>query len=277
MLPGGLERDGEWQRTVWLRPLTGRDEVMFTELPGPGQHWVTGLLGAVLSLDGGATPAGVGIARALTVGDREAALLQLRRLTIGDNLSCVLVCPACGEKLDLDLRVTDLLLPPYPYAGRLHHAAVDDRGERFQVSFRLPTGADLEQIAPLTLRDMGGAIATLIERCVEKVTGTGARHMDAWPAVARRYLPGIMAHLDPQAVVDLDAVCPACRAAFVAPFDMAQFISLEMTSARDDLFREVHRLALHYHWSEPEILTLTRRRRRRYLKLLAETTAVGTG
>ena len=40
--------------------------------------------------------------------------------------------------------------------------------------------------------------------------------------------------------------------------------------------REVHTLALRYHWSEGEILALTRPRRRRYLELLAESEGGGT-
>lgn len=38
----------------------------------------------------------------------------------------------------------------------------------------------------------------------------------------------------------------------------------------DVLFRDVHRLAKTYHWSEPEILRLERPRRQRYLALLDE-------
>jgi hypothetical protein len=35
------------------------------------------------------------------------------------------------------------------------------------------------------------------------------------------------------------------------------------------LYEEVHVLAMHYHWSESEILALTRSKRQRYLALLA--------
>ncbi|MGH7620647.1 MAG: hypothetical protein ACREPM_25830 [Gemmatimonadaceae bacterium] len=36
----------------------------------------------------------------------------------------------------------------------------------------------------------------------------------------------------------------------------------------DRLIEEVHVLALHYHWSESDILRLTRAKRQRYLALL---------
>ncbi|MGH7392800.1 MAG: DUF6760 family protein [Candidatus Rokuibacteriota bacterium] len=38
----------------------------------------------------------------------------------------------------------------------------------------------------------------------------------------------------------------------------------------ETLYRDVHALAWHYHWSEREILTLPREKRRRYLGLLAQ-------
>jgi hypothetical protein len=36
------------------------------------------------------------------------------------------------------------------------------------------------------------------------------------------------------------------------------------------LFEEVHALALHYHWSEREILAMAPSRRERYIALLAD-------
>jgi hypothetical protein len=39
---------------------------------------------------------GEAAARALTVGDREAVLLHLRRLTFGESMECVLRCPAAS-------------------------------------------------------------------------------------------------------------------------------------------------------------------------------------
>jgi hypothetical protein len=37
----------------------------------------------------------------------------------------------------------------------------------------------------------------------------------------------------------------------------------------DTLLEEVHYLAFHYHWSEKDILSMTRSKRRRYLAILA--------
>jgi hypothetical protein len=56
----------------------------------------------------------------------------------------------------------------------------------------------------------------------------------------------------------------------VLPFDTTAFFFNELRLAAGQLLREVHALALHYHWSEADILNLTRDRRRTYLSLLAD-------
>jgi hypothetical protein len=111
---------------------------------------------------------------------------------------------------------------------------------------------------------------------VIEVTDHAGRPMADLPATVGRELPGLMAELDPQAELLLDATCPECGAAFTAPFDAGQYLEREMKLASEELFTEVHVLALHYHWAEAEILAMPRPRRRRYLDLLAES-AAGAG
>jgi hypothetical protein len=45
----------------------------------------------------------------------------------------------------------------------------------------------------------------------------------------------------------------------------------------ESLYREVHLLAFYYHWTESEILSLTRSKRQRYLALLAGHLERGNG
>lgn len=269
-LPGGFERDGAWQRTVWLRSWCGHDEAFLAEEAGallPAAR-TTALLARCLSLDGG--PATPWLARSLTVGDREALLLHLRRITLGDRLACVLTCPGCGEKMDLDLQASDLLLPPYEREGGRHRATLEEDGEVFHVRFRLPNGEDQEIAAPLVLQDETRAERLVLERCVEEVTAEDGSPAGEIPAAVSRRLPQLMAELDPQAELRLEMSCPACGAAFATLFDTAQYLHQEMAQASGQLYREVHLLAYHYHWSEAEILGMTGRQRRRYLVLLEE-------
>ncbi len=273
VLPGGFERHGAWQHRVWLRPWSGHDEARLAEAEPTAScaARTTALLASCLTLDGGDTPATPELARQLTVGDREALLLHLRKMTLGERLACVLTCPACGERMDLDLLVSDLLVAPYGRERQSHSVTIADGEDVFRVRFRLPTGADQEVAAALVAGDAEQAVRLVLARCVVDVVAANGHAMEELPLAVARRLPALMAELDPQAELRLEAECPTCGAPFATLFDAAGYVQQEITQASGELFREIHLLAYHYHWSEAEILALTGPRRRRYLGLLAET------
>jgi hypothetical protein len=254
------------RRDAVLRPLCGYDEAFLAEeadalLPAAR---TTALLARCLQPAGGDERAGVEAVRTLTAGQREALLLRLRRATFGDTLTSVLTCPhdGCGERMDLVLRVSDLLVERVD--DRAVHEAVIGT---IRVRFRLPTGADLEEVAPLARGDPAAAGRRLLERCLESADGAPPA---AIPDVVAERLPALMAELDPQAEMLLNVTCTRCERPFTALFDAAMFFFGEVNARRSALELDVHELALHYHWSEAEILGLPTAKRRRYLSLLAD-------
>jgi hypothetical protein len=244
-LPSGLAAE--------VRPLRGADEAFLEDAAdlAPARRATALLARCVAGTDEDA-------ARALTVGDREALLLHLRRLTFGDALPCVLACPACEELMELDLRVTGLLLPPYEEVRDRYELSL---GDGRVLPFRVPTGADQEEAAAAP---PGEGARVLLERCVEEPVGD-----EVAAAVARE-----MAARDPQAELRLRVSCPACGAPVETVLDAADYLFRELRGRRS-VYRDVHLLALHYGWSEGEILALPRGRRRLYLELLTETLAEG--
>ena len=74
----------------------------------------------------------------------------------------------------------------------------------------------------------------------------------------------------PHVDLTLAAYCPECDREFTVPFDLPAFFLAECQTSRDLLDREVHYLAYHYHWSEHDILALSREKRRKYIAILAE-------
>lgn len=275
-LPSGYWLDGERHREATLRALTGRDEEFLLEsgadlLP---VHRITRLLTRCLTQLGPLTSVNRGAVRSLTVGDREALLLHLRRLTLGDAVQGVVSCPQpdCGEKLDLDLRVSDLLLPGYDHQRAVHEVSIQENGTTYRVRFRLPTGADQEAAASLAADDAEAGAALMLHRCVEAVVveGDNDRSVEDWPSTLSSQLPGVMADLDPQADLVLNLDCPVCDHAFSVTFDTGAYLLQEILARSSHLYREVHLLAYHYHWSEAEILGMTSVRRRRYLDLLTD-------
>jgi hypothetical protein len=197
----------------------------------------------------GGEDAGPADVRALAVGDREALLLQLRAAAFGERVPCVLDCPGCGERMDLEFAVGDLLVDAYADAAAEHALG--------PLRFRLPTGTDLEEAAEQ--EDPEAAAALLLERCV--VDGTLTHAM-------REALEDELERLDPQAELRIAVACPSCGERVEATVDAGALLLDELADDANALFREVHALARHYHWSEAEILGLELRRRRRYLDLL---------
>jgi hypothetical protein len=275
-LPGGLWRGGADGpvRELGLRAVGGEDEAFLldTRDAGPPSARATALLARCLADAGDPEE----VAGALTVGDREALLLHLRRLTLGDAVPCVLRCPsaACAERLELELRVSDLLLPPYAEARPTWELDLEERGARYAVTFRLPTAADLDAAAALARADPESGAAELRRRCVLRAEREGSPiAAGELPAGAREAVEAAMAVRDPQAELELELRCPACRAEFSVVFDTAAFFLQELDERGERLLQEVHALAWHYHWSERDILRLPARRRARYLELVADAVA----
>jgi hypothetical protein len=263
-LPHGLW-DGRRRRSAAeLRPPPGADEAYLLSAGGLSRaEQITGLLGrCVVRVD--ELPAGDDLARALTVGDREALLLHLRADAFGDSLACTLDCPECGERMDVDLRVSDLLVAPYAEVRDRHEVELDVDGVRREAVVRLATGADQEAVAGR--EDQAAGLEELVERCLLEL-----RAADTPPPLAlAEALSDPLAGLDPQAEITIDAVCPSCGESLSALVDAASVLFAELTVTDERLFREVDAIARVYHWGEDEILGLDVHRRRRYLELLAE-------
>jgi rubredoxin len=261
MLPGGLAlADGRVLRRAALRELTGREEEWLAASAGvPAAPLTSRLLAACLAgLDG--EPGGRELAGRLLVGDRDFLVLELRRMTFGPHVAAVLNCPACGAKMDLDFELDAVPVEPRPQAPAFSAPVEQERGPPREVRFRLPTGADQEAVLGL---EPEAAAAALLERCLLDAPPGGLTY-EQQAAVG-----AAMERLAPRVEIDLDLRCPECGAEFGAPFDLTAFFYAELRATSRLLLREVHSLALYYHWGEAEILGLTRAKRRAYLELLS--------
>ncbi len=270
-LSQGCQCGQELLRTATVRALTGEDEIALDSLEDlSAAAKVTALLTRCMDRVGGIQPVGPELAASFTVGDREALVLHLRRLTLGDRVPCLIRCPECQEALDLDLRVSDLLVSPVQASPLEHEVSITSMGVSYRVRFRLPTGADQEEAARIARHAGAEAGARrILERCVAEVREDG-RVLDALPTGLEQALSRAMAERDPQAELMLNPTCPACGANFSTLLDAASFFFEEIRAHVRSLFREVHLLARHYHWSESDILAMTPARRRTYLSLIAE-------
>lgn len=200
----------------------------------------------------------------LPIGQGDAALLALRERTLGSRLVSQVACPACGERLELDFAVGDILVAPP--TDQPPAALVLVCGS-YQVRFRLPNSLDMTAIAAEGTVEAAGQ--RLLARCV----------LEAWcddrevavavlPEAVRAAIAERMACEDPQADVRLALTCPACGHAWPAPFDVGAYFWEELNAWAQRLLREVHILASTYGWREADILALSPMRRRAYLEMV---------
>jgi hypothetical protein len=256
LLPGGLMlQPNQILSRACLRPLSGRDEEWLARhRDSPSAIRVTWLLNqCLLGLDG--APVSGELVQRMLVGDREFLMMQLRRITLGDGVQAVVNCPGCGNKMDVDFRLDEIPVQERPQTEGIFTLDLSGR----TVRFRLPNGGDQESVANLE-----NAAEELLDRCVVDDGGQKLSSRD------REELVVEMEQLAPQIDVELDLTCPECSHEFELPFDITAFFFDEVAVKADELLHEVHALAFHYHWSESEILSLERRRRRAYLALLHE-------
>lgn len=262
-IPHGVARAGELVRELRLNPVGAADQAFLLDTAGSmtAHERANALLERCLCEERPEM-----VVASLTAGDREALLLQLRRLTFGESLDCVLPCVACAEPMELEMRVGDLLLDAYDEARPSYEVTIGP-GEAVSARFRLPTVADLREAARSSKADPDAMALDLLAMCVSEVRGMEIAEADAQ---TRSSIEAAMAERDPQAEIELDLTCPSCSTSFSTIFDAASFLLQELDARASTLFEEVHALALHYHWSEREILAMAPSRRERYIGLLAE-------
>jgi hypothetical protein len=275
-LPAGFAGQDGWRRDAILRPLCGHDEAFLLENCASlsSASRTTALLARCLHRLGPMEPVAPEAVRMLTVGDREALLLHLRRLTLGEKMGCVLKCPnpSCSQSMELNLEVSELLLPPYNYSSETHERTIVADAVSYRVRFRLPNGSDHETAASLAVSDPDAIVETFLRRCVQEITNAASgERMNTLPAAVAEALDDKFKELDPQAEIMLDLTCPACGASFCSLLDSAAYLHYELVGERLHFYRQVHSLAFHYHWSQEEILSLTPRKRQLYFDLLSDT------
>lgn len=285
LLPGGYrDSDGELHREVELAPLRGREEELLADCePSTSSRFLATLLTRCVRRIGTVSPVSNDIVRGLLIADRHYLVLKLREATFGDRVQATVQCPweACRKKVDIDFPLHDIPVRESAEKGPLYTRALSpaaalssERGEQYrEVAFRLPNSEDQETIAQIVEENEAQALALLLARCIRRLGSL----QDPGPEVIQRLSPlarvEIERHMEdaaPHVDLTLAAQCLECEREFAVPFDLPGFFLAECKTSRELLYREVHYLAYHYHWSEHDIMSLPREKRRKYIALLAE-------
>jgi hypothetical protein len=201
----------------------------------------------------------------LSIGERDALLLRLRKATFGPTLTGIADCPSCRERIEVALDAAELEMQsaassPMSTSG----AAVE--AEDYVLQLRPPNSHDVIAASRL---EMPSAREMVLRRCILSAQRGGAPvEPDEVPAAVLAIAEQRLAERDPQADVRLRLVCPACEHDTTMIFDIASFLWHEIDAWACRILREVHTLASAYGWTEDAILGLTPFRRRCYLELV---------
>lgn len=199
-----------------------------------------------------------------SIGERDEQLLDLREELFGSDFQATAVCPSCGERLELTFSAADIRASAGRLTGRDEKLHVKAFG--YEVSCRLPTSADLLEIA--TARTDDGR-QMLLKLCVEAAQAGGlAVDSEALPDEVVNALSEEMSRVDPQADVHISLACPACLHGWNIVFDILSYFWSEIEDWAQRLLLEVHLLASAYGWSERDIISMSATRRRLYLDMI---------
>lgn len=198
---------------------------------------------------------------ALTLGQRDDLLLQLREHLFGSRLDLAVPCPNCREPLESTLEVAEVRAGPAP-AALEQRLRIDDRCIRFHA----PTAGDLVDLPA----DPGAARLALLSRCVIEASSTdqNGAGVETLPDAVVEAISTAMSAADPHADTELALACPACGHRWQCAFDIAAFLWREIDAWAQRTLREVHALARGYGWREDDILALTPTRRQIYLEMI---------
>ncbi len=260
-LPGGFLHENRLHRQAVYRPICGEMELFFQEenrkkdsIPG----YVTGVLAAALDNIGGIQADPV-VVSSLCVADRQYLMLQLASMLEGDVFWMSSSCSSCKSDFDICVRRSDL---PVKEAGQGYPFATI-KLDGAELVCRIPVGADQEKIERLRDDD---ALHLLLEHCIEEVNGNAPEEgfVDSLTQTDVGRIDDVLDGVSPSVTTSLLTRCPECEAEQVVELDP---YALTVTET-NNFYQEIHTLAMVYHWSEQDILRLTRSRRRTYLDLI---------
>jgi hypothetical protein len=253
-LPGGLIEGGKRQRQYRFRPVSGALELALTEtaeVAASIPEAVTRILTLALKELGG-EPVSEERASALCVADRQFLMRELdRHLGFGGGWFHA-DCTSCAARFDFHLHYGEL---PVQEAGPgFPLATVEWQGQALR--FRLPTGRDQEALTRIPGDRARNWLLQQLSCDPEQLGAVDEVLVDSVEAALETMAPAV--------VVQVQAQCPECGTSTAVDLDPYRVL----TRQSDDLLLQIHRIALHYHWSEAEILGLPHTRRQRYLEMI---------
>ena len=223
---GYTDEEGNVHTSYGLKEMTGKEEeaIHKSDVKGNGAKAITRLLAYCVTHIGDLTPKSVGkfsdwekIIRNLCAGDVDYMLMNLRRISIGEEVTVQHICPFCKTKLNTTFNVDELEQIPFkgglkvPFT--LKTGYTDTKGNVHKEGvMRLPTHEDRELTFPLAKKNMAYAETFMLSRLCTFNDGypTDDIVMRALTVRDRKYLTGLLAENNFGIDTKITSTCSNC-------------------------------------------------------------------
>ena len=203
----------------------------------------------------------------LSIGDRDARLLQLREWMFGYILRNKVNCPNCAEVIEWETDTKDLHLQSITQNLFVREFFLEKDG--YSIQFRLPDSVDIFRIAKSELQEE--AYKKVRSDCILKVNKNGEPSPasdlpeSVWEALNKQ-----MEEEDPQANIRMSLTCPTCKHSWEVYFDIGSYFWVEINNWAQRILQEVYQLARAFGWAERDILNMSAYRRQYYIGMLGK-------
>jgi len=193
----------------------------------------------------------------IPICERDKLLAAIYIDLFGADIQNTIICEACAERFELKfslLEIQENLLSAQESAvkdlkGQLQ--VKTDRSYSWQdqtgatVVFRLPTGKDELAFLNSIVHEPE---QSLLQDCVLEASAD-----PDYPA-----LEELLESIAPTIDIELDSRCAECGVMHRFDFNLQDYLLEKLKVEREKLNHEVHALAVNYHWSLSQILSLSR-------------------
>ncbi|TEB07875.1 T4 bacteriophage base plate protein [Pelotomaculum schinkii] len=240
LLPVGYtDGSGRVHRQAVIRKMRGHEEALLYDQTLSAGRLVTELIRSCLIRLGGIEAVSSQIVSELYTVDRNYLLLELRRITLGDRLPAVYVCPRCGTEIsvaqDLSRIPVRRLEEGQALADitlQLEDGYIDREGAlHTEIVLTLPRGVDEEFVSSMVEKDPLRAQDVLLLRCIRRFGSLPPAALEAYGIKILRDLTMGDRHRLYQALNSqmpgVDFQCPvrcdSCGTSFQGIMDVANF------------------------------------------------------
>lgn len=188
-LPIGYADDkGQVHRKAVIRKIRGHEEALMSDPSLSAGQLVTELIRSCLIQLGDLESVTPGVVAELYSADRNYLLLELRRITLGNELRQSYLCPRCQSEV---VTIEDLSQLPVARLSdgevlsdtevNLDDGYVDRNGAtHMELTLRLPRGVDEEFVSRFAAKDPLRAQDALVLRCIKRIGALPKAELEAY-------------------------------------------------------------------------------------------------